>query len=870
MERPPQPSLIETVLAGPRAGDTSTAHSSAAEEGRFVPGALIAGRYRIIALLGRGGMGEVYRATDLTLGQSIALKFLPEQAANDLRLLERFHGEVRLARQVSHPNVCRVYDIGQADGMPFISMEYIDGEDLASLLTRIGRLPVDKAVDVARKVCAGLAAAHARGIVHRDLKPQNIMIDKRGEVVIMDFGLAALGSQLTGRESRDGTPAYMAPEQLKGADITQKSDIYSLGLVLYELFTGKRPFDAKTVRQLLDQQESGHLTSMTSIAAEIDPAVERAIRRCLDPEPARRPASALAVAAALPGGDPLVVALAAGEMPSPELVAAAGKNEALPRRLAIPCLLAILVCLGATLAIHQASDAILHTPLALPPDALAVKARGFAQSFGFPRPPGDSTLWLSSRSSLITYLKKLPQPHRWDEWLAAEAPVMAHYRESLSPLIAEPDGEVDGHNPPPTAPGMIEVSLDSLGQLREFSAIPYDLAGAPENPAAAEAVFRVAGLDFAKFTETSPDRLPPAPADQIRAWKGPHPKIPATELRVEVATWKGRVTFATVAFPWATAVSNPSSLSSREIYTLLLSAAGMLAMAPFARRNWKRARVDRKGALRIAAASFLLDMIGWFGDVHAVPTADMLTFFYRAAGNWLIGAAVLWLMYLAIEPAIRARWPHSIVTWNRVLAGRWRDSQVAAHVLIGAAMGSSIWLAASLVDFWRSAKGDLGAGGDLYFTMGSLHWIAGCAHVFSNALFVSIALFFAVFAFRFLLRLDVLAAIAASLLFIFSEGNVASSPHWQIQALIYFVIYASIFFLLLRYGLVATMAAVVFINGSNAILLGGNWQAWYVPYGLASLLLLLAIALASFWQALGPGGLLGDALDAEAEFGAMA
>src|ERR1017187_10594972 len=128
------PSLIETV-AQP---SVSSASSSFADEGRFIPGALLAGRYRIIGLLGRGVMGEVYRATDLALGQSVALKFLPEEAAQNQRLLERFHGEVRIARQVSHPNVCRVYDIGQAEGMPFISMEYVDGEDLASLLLRIG------------------------------------------------------------------------------------------------------------------------------------------------------------------------------------------------------------------------------------------------------------------------------------------------------------------------------------------------------------------------------------------------------------------------------------------------------------------------------------------------------------------------------------------------------------------------------------------------------------------------------------------------------------------------------------------------------------------------------------------------------------
>jgi serine/threonine protein kinase len=245
MDPKADPSLAETVasnsLAGDSAPDLPRITSVGEDEGRFVPGTLLGGRYRILTLLGRGGMGEVYRATDLTLGQSVALKFLPEEASRNQRLLERFHGEVRVARLVSHPNVCRVYDIGEIEGMPFISMEYVDGEDLASLLTRIGRLPADKAVETARKLCAGLAAAHDRGVIHRDLKPQNIMMNKRGEVVIMDFGLAAIAGELTGAETRNGTPAYMSPEQLKGTGVTSKSDLYALGLVLYELFTGKRP-----------------------------------------------------------------------------------------------------------------------------------------------------------------------------------------------------------------------------------------------------------------------------------------------------------------------------------------------------------------------------------------------------------------------------------------------------------------------------------------------------------------------------------------------------------------------------------------------------------------------------------------------------
>jgi serine/threonine-protein kinase len=343
MERKVDPATIETVLVtgavdSPPPSVSPSVNSYIADEGRFVPGTLLGGRYRIIGLLGVGGMGEVYRATDLTLGQSVALKFLPAEAASNQRLLERFHGEVRVARQVSHPNVCRVYDIGEIEGMPFLSMEYIDGEDLASLLHRIGRLPGDKAIETARKICAGLAAAHDKGVIHRDLKPQNIMMNKRGEVLIMDFGLAAIADQLIGAESRNGTPLYMSPEQLRGAGATARSDIYSLGLVLYEIFTGKRPYEASSLQHLLAQQEGAQLPNMSSLAADVDPAVEDAIRRCLDPDPLRRPSSALAVSAALPGGDPLAVALAAGETPSPDKVAKSGQTEGLARRYSVPCL----------------------------------------------------------------------------------------------------------------------------------------------------------------------------------------------------------------------------------------------------------------------------------------------------------------------------------------------------------------------------------------------------------------------------------------------------------------------------------------------------------------------------------------------------
>src|SRR5579883_694021 len=281
----------ETALMGPPAASHPLSSSSAVDEGRFLPGTVLAGRYRIAGLLGRGGMGEVYRATDLTLGQAVALKFLPEATARDERALVRFYNEVRMARQVTHPNVCRVYDIGQLDDVPYISMEYVDGEDLASLLRRIGRLPGDKAVETARKLCAGLAAAHEKGVLHRDLKPANVMIDGRGNVVIMDFGLAGLSDQLQA-DVHSGTPAYMSPEQLAGTEVTQRSDIYALGLVLYELFTGRRAFEAASLMELMQMQERGAPPSITSVARDLDPTVEHVVLRCLERDPSRRPSSA--------------------------------------------------------------------------------------------------------------------------------------------------------------------------------------------------------------------------------------------------------------------------------------------------------------------------------------------------------------------------------------------------------------------------------------------------------------------------------------------------------------------------------------------------------------------------------------------------
>lgn len=836
------------------AGVSRITSHSLVDEGRFVPGTLLNGRYRIIGLLGRGGMGEVYRATDLTLGQSVALKFLPEAAAQNERLLERFHSEVRVARQVSHPNVSRVYDIGQADGVPFISMEYVDGDDLGTLLGRIGRLPADKAIETARKICAGLAAAHDRGIIHRDLKPQNIMLNRRGEVVIMDFGLAAIADQLTGMEARNGTPAYMSPEQLKGSEVTGRSDIYALGLVLYELFTGRKPYEAKSIQELIGKQESSDFTSVMSIAADSDASVDKVIRRCLDPEPSKRPASALAVAAALPGGDPLAAALAAGETPSPEMVAAAGKKEGLALRYSIPCLVVVFAGIAAMLFLNDTRHAIPNSNFELPPDVLARKAREVAAQVGYPRKPADWHVRLSHLGPLMTHLNKLPKPHPWRDWLAAAPSVISIYRESPRLMIAQPFGELTADNPAPIEPGMVSVTLDANARLRGFSAIPYrdDPGAAALTP---ERVFELAGLDIAKFSAAEPPRSLTVPADHLAAWSGPHPVLPQTPVTVEMGFWKGQLTHLRLRWPWtkepSAAAAAPTLLErGRDIATPI----GLLSLLVFgillARRNWRLGRCDRRGALRLFWATVFLGFLQWLGTLHPVADSSMVGMFATSLGTWLLAGSVMWLLYLALEPALRSRWPHSIVTWNRLLAGRFLDPQVSAHILIGAACGTVMCL---LLNLYDPSGDEMSTGGSLMRLLGPRQWLSGHGSLIANALQSGLIVFFAIFGLRQLLRRDWLAAIAAAVFF--SITNSQATPA-LLGAL--FVIYLVICFVLLRLGLVVTVATMYVVNSLGQMTIGFDWSQWHAGSNLSSIAVLLALGGVAFWRSLGEREILGE------------
>jgi tetratricopeptide (TPR) repeat protein len=279
---------VESLLKFHDEESTNEAEPAPAGAG-FAPGVVIAGRYRMIARIGQGGMGDVWRADDLVLNTAVALKiFLAAGPAARDRLVN----EVRLARQITHPAICRVFDVGEADGLVFFTMELVRGEDLAALLRRVGRLPADKVIDIARQLCAGLAAAHAQSVLHRDLKPANVLIDDTGAVRITDFGIAITKANTT-RHALTGTPAYMAPEQrAPGTPVSERTDVYSLGLVLYELLVGHESFKRSSALE--------EPLRPSAVVSHVDPALERVVMQALARDPRDRWESVEEMAAALP------------------------------------------------------------------------------------------------------------------------------------------------------------------------------------------------------------------------------------------------------------------------------------------------------------------------------------------------------------------------------------------------------------------------------------------------------------------------------------------------------------------------------------------------------------------------------------------
>ena len=841
----------------------------------FPPGAIIAGRYRLVSLLGRGGMGEVYRADDLTLAQPVALKFLPEGVAVSDARLAQFHNELRVARQVSHKNVCRLYDLGDADGRRFLTMEYVDGEDLASALRRFGRMPPDKAVQIARQLCAGVAAAHERGVLHRDLKPANVMLDGKGDVRITDFGIATAAADV-GAEIA-GTPQYMAPELLAGKPASIKSDLYALGLILFEVFTGKRAFDGKTIAELQQLHEMPHQTTPSAIVRDLDPAIERVILRCLEMDPEKRPASALTVAASLPGADPLAAALAAGETPSPELMLAAGESEAMPVRRALGLAVASAALVLAALGPMTSGSVANVASMPLARDVLADRAEQVLRRLGYTEPLGDRALGLSINRDYLRWAEKNGPNSWWDGVRSGRpSPITFWYRTSPKELVAINmfSGRVEPDDPPVTAAGMHHITLDGNGRLTEFRSVPPETAATP--PAAPaipstpswDMVFEAAGLDQGTFAAATPQWIPRDFSDASTAWEGPMPGRADQKVRVEAAAHRGRVTWFRIVWPWtepAPTKVEPKTGGQRAAAALSIGLWVVLLVGGVAlgRRNLLQRRADSRGAARFGIFMFLAFLTARLTvATHSTEPGDELTQMVAALSLAAFNGGVCWVYYLAVEPYGRRFWPDALLGWTRLWSGRLRDPRVGRELLIGMTFGA---VSLFVVEVPKTLAINLGwkmpqfpFGNSLWVTATTPGLVSQWLNYLTGGLQSALIIAMIFLVLRLLLRRPRVALVVGVivLLLAMNNGEIVTG-NWVGRFNV--VAFTTLLTLVIhRYGLVAAAALLFVDNVITDVPLTTNLSLWWSTPTVLTLALVFGLLGFAYYAARGGEALFGQ------------
>jgi serine/threonine-protein kinase len=829
---------------------------------------MLAGRYRVVAPLGRGGMGEVYRADDTKLGQPVALKFVRGTLSPELR--ERLYAEVRIGRQVSHPNVCRLYDVVEMEDQTFLAMEYVDGEDLASLLERIGHLPGAKALDIARDLCAGLAAMHDKGIVHRDLKPGNVMIDGRGQARLTDFGLAVAVSA-PGKFAFAGTPAYMSPEQLQGGGLTPRADLYGFGLIVYEMLTGRRFYEAKTLEELGTQHREPKATRLASVARDADPRLERVVHQCLEEDPEGRPASARAVLALLPGGDPLEAAVAAGETPSPEAVAAAARVGDLSAGAAWATLAGAMAALAVAAWLWDGTQVYSREALPRPTAVLAERAREVVGRLA-PGPATDDAYAFEWDRGHLGYVSRHdPGPDRWARLARSPLrPLSFFYRQSPRTLIAlQRDGMVRRDDPPLDVPGMSEVVLDTRGRLLTFLAVPPRMEPAQAWPEPDwRPLFQEAGLDPSTFQAAVPEWTAPVDSDRKAAWQGAYPGDPPVPVRIEAAAYHGRPVWFAVLPPWATEaallnpriVPTPVGQNSLIVLALAMPLGGVL----LARRNLRLGRGDRKGAFRLALFVFIVyTAASLLRTDHVASFGQELWVLIKAFAYPCFWAAQVWLLYMALEPHARRRWPQVLISWKRLLGGSLRDPLVGRDVLWGVLAGSAgvlLIMLEMMVPMWLGRPPRSPAlllDGSVLSSLRQAGFRV-LVNVFSAVLYGMVYLFILT-----LLRMAVRKTWLAVSLWcvlmaapIFGQDPAVEWVSGLLRALLLLTV-------LLRGGLLPLMVTLYVMYSGIEVPFTTDFTAWYALQGLPVLAAIVALAVYGFHTSLGGkpafgGGLLED------------
>lgn len=805
---------------------------------RFREGDRFADRYRMIERLGTGGMGEVWRARDEMLGEEVALKFIRRGgAARDRAWIERLLAETSLARRITHPNVCRVHDASEVDGEFFLSMELVPGSDLAQRLRREGRLPPDAARRLAVELVDALHAIHSAGLLHRDLKPANILFDRSGAARVSDFGLAAASETVRESDSPSGTRSYMAPELLRGAPPSEASDVYALGLVLYEAMSNRRCF--RSAEEIVSTAERGELPPAPSLLIpDADVLLEHLVKRCLAPRPRERPTTE-ELQRALSLRDPLEAVISLGDAPSAEVIAGSSSRFLLtPRQgaawttasLVLVALLALVAKLGgeerlpATGPEHAASRAAeLAAELGGAEGALApYRAWRYEDLKGFHWLPGS------------TLARGVPSDEdAWSFW----------YRESSTPLAPTRafthfylGGRTQLFDPPRGAPGMTTVVLNEALELIAFETRPRLEGGTsgPRAPVDWTRLFELAGLDRAEL-ESLPTPRSDCAGERF-VWLERD-----SSRRVEAATVDGALVSIAVVTPTAEPTVEGGLLPTQPLWRGLMLAGLLAFFFPRAQRHFRSGLGDPLSSMRLAVFCAAAASASWFLGADLPPEPEGA--FFSILWGLLLGVgigALLWVFYQAIEPSVQRERPLVLVSWSRLLRGQWRARLVRSHLLIGVTLGLLPVLGLATGSLAGGRASEIVSIDPLLHGSHPLAWVSGALDFVDNPILLGLELLAGLTVLRFFLRREWAALLGV---WVVGEWVILEAFGWSVEMVVQSLAYLLGIYALTRIGLLAFVAMYFTFLLFELLPPAPGLEGWYAGASLFALALVTVAAL---------------------------
>jgi serine/threonine-protein kinase len=653
----------------------------------------------------------------------------------------------------------------------------------------------------------------------------------------------------------------MAPEQLARGETTVQSDLYSLGLILHEVFTGQQVHKSGSLQEVVRSHEDSTPTEPSSLVDDLDPAVERAILRCLQKEPGQRPKSARAVAAGLPGGDPMAAALAAGETPSPEMVAAAGEQGAIEKRRGLCCLAGVALGLALVCGLAQRTYLVNQVGLGRHPESLTDTARQMVGKFGYTKKPAMQAHGFGNEGKDTLHFW-------WGINNEAKDTVRFWYRQSPLPPMAmyyysdwgeESFARLTAGNPSWFQPGDLGVKLDAAGKLICFRALPSlqaDPAKLQAKPDWLEWFPKeITGFDLMAL-EPIEDRgpTPPDAFDQLQVWRGGTAGT-VGEFYVQAAAYSGKPVYFQVVSPAEFQGPGPGTqqvTSSRQLGEsmtfalafLVLSGAGVLAW-----RNFRLGRGDRKGAFRVAFFTFCAGMLAWLFLADHIAGGVEVAVFIIGWAQALWKASFFWLCYLALEPHIRRLWPQVLISWSRLVNGQWRDPLVGQNLLLGV-LGGVVCVV--VLQFQVLAPPWFGLTAQPFFTSHALTLdgplvlsgliLRKIIEAPVNTLFALMILFL----FRLVLRRGLLVSCAyvAVMTLVFA---LFTDAHPVLGWLVVGIGVLLRLWVYLRLGLLAGIVLNLTFDTLLVAPLTTNFSAWYAGNGLAVVAFFLALAAFGFY-----------------------